>query len=228
MGRRRKKPLKCIRPRLFDSMHRWPLLGIDEVGTGCIAGPIAAAGVVLPQDEGVLDALEAAGLKDSKQMTPIRREQARDIIVRHAAFCTVDFIHPRELEELGQGRALDKMFNNIMGAFRLHFGEDRGAIVLDGNYRKTLDYFHVAVHQGDQKSLSIAAASVVAKVARDAFMVEYASDFPGYGFEDHKGYLTRTHQEALEKLGVAEIHRRNVKPVKDLLARAEQSQEAAS
>lgn len=204
-------------------MHRWPLLGIDEVGTGCIAGPIAAAGIVLPKDEAVIDALETAGLKDSKQMTPLSRERTRNIIVEHAPFCVVDFVHPRELEQLGQGPALDKMFNNIMGAFRLHYGMTAGAIVLDGTFRKKLDYFHVAVHQGDQKSLTIAAASVVAKVARDKLMEEYAPDFPGYGFEKHKGYLTRDHREALEKLGVCEMHRRNTKPVKERLATAEPS-----
>jgi ribonuclease HII len=207
-------------------MHRWPLVGIDEVGTGCIAGPIAAAGVVLPKDDAVLDALEKAGLKDSKQMTPLSRERVRDLVVDLAPFHVVEFIHPRELEQLGQGPALDKMFNSIMQKFRVHFGEG-GSIVLDGNFRKKLDYFHVAVHQGDQKSMSIAAASVVAKVERDRLMEEYAPDFPGYGFEKHKGYLTRDHREALEKLGVAEIHRRNVKPIQKLLT-AEQSPEAAS
>jgi ribonuclease HII len=181
----------------------------------------------LPKDEAILDALEKAGLKDSKQMTPLSRERVRDLVVDLASFCVVEFIHPRELEELGQGPALDKMFNSIMQKFRARFGEG-GSIALDGNYRKGLDYFHVSIHQGDQKSFSIAAASVVAKVDRDRLMEEYAPDFPGYGFEKHKGYLTRDHREALEKLGVAEIHRRNVKPIQVLLARDEPSPEEAS
>tara|TARA_R110002126_G_scaffold52672_16_gene143003 strand:+ start:979 stop:1644 length:666 start_codon:yes stop_codon:yes gene_type:complete len=208
-------------------MHQWPLLGIDEVGTGCAAGPIAAGGVVLPKDAVVLDALQAAGLKDSKQMTPASRRRVSEVIVKHAEFCEIRYIHPRELEELGQGRALDKMFNSIMGEFRRRYKAE-GAIILDGNKRSDLDYFHIAVHQGDQRSLSIAAASVVAKVARDKFMEEYALDFPGYGFENHKGYLTAEHKDALVKLGVAEIHRRNVRPIQVLLKRAEQSLEAAS
>ena len=224
--KRRRKPLKHIRPRLFDSMHVWPLVGIDEVGTGCVAGPIAAAGVVLPKDEAVLDALELAGLKDSKQMTAMARERVSEIITEHATFCVVEYIHPRELEQLGQGPALDKMFNAIMAAFRLRFKRG-GSIVLDGNYRKNLDYFHVAVHQGDQKSLAIAAASVVAKVARDKFMEEY-EDASGYGFAKHKGYLTKDHQDALEKLGVSDMHRRNVRPIQVLLAKDEQSLGVAS
>ncbi len=211
--RRRRRRIPGIRPRTFDSMHKWPLLGIDEVGTGCIAGPIAAAGVVLPQDEAVLDALEKAGLKDSKEMTPGSRDRTYELIKDLATFAQVEFIHPRELERLGQGPALDKMFDRLMGSFRFCFGAE-GAIVLDGNFRPRLSFFHIAVHQGDQKSLSIAAASVVAKVERDRMMVELSQDFPGYGLAENKGYLTQRHREGLEKLGVAEIHRRNTKPVK--------------
>lgn len=199
------------RPRLFDSMHVWPLLGVDEVGTGCAAGPIAAAGVVLPRDEAVLDALSSARLNDSKQMTETGRARARDIILAHATFHAVEFIHPRELEELGQSRALDKMFNAIMGAFRTRFGVG-GSIVLDGE-RRPLEFKHIAVHQGDSKSFTVAAASVLAKVARDELMCELAKTYPGYDLASNKGYLTPKHFEGLEKLGASDIHRRNVKPV---------------
>lgn len=218
--------MRCIHPRLFDSMHKWPLLGIDEVGTGSVAGPIAAGGVVLPQDSGVLDALELAGLKDSKQMTPYTRERSYELLKLHAEFCVVEFIHPRELEVLGQGPALDKMFGRLMAKFRCKFGEG-GSIVIDGTKRSRLDYFHIAVHQGDQKSLSIAAASVVAKVERDRFMEELEDTFPGYGFGKHKGYMTRDHKEALEKLGVCESHRRNVKPIQALLTDEQSPLEAS-
>jgi ribonuclease HII len=216
MPRRKRKQAHAIRPRVFDSMHTWPMLGMDEVGTGCAAGPIAAAGVVLPKDQAFLDVLEEQGLKDSKQMTPLARERVSELILQHASFSVVEFIHPRELEKLGQGRALDALFDRICAKFRNKYGSG-GSIVLDGNKRTRLDYFHVAVPQGDQRSLTIAAASVIAKVGRDAFMVEYAEYFPGYGFEAHKGYLTRDHKDALEKLGVCEMHRCNVKPVKERL-----------
>ena len=215
--RKRRRRIPGIRPRVFDSMHTWPLLGLDEVGTGGVAGPIAASGVVLPQDEGVLDALSSLGLKDSKEMTSVMRSRAYEVIRKHAVFCHTEFIHPRELEAFGQGPSLDKMFDCIMGKFRLQMGTG-GSIVLDGNFRKNLSFFHVAVHQGDQKSFSIAAASVVAKVERDAVMVDLAQDFPGYGLEKNKGYLTRDHKEGLEKLGVAEVHRRNTKPIKAFIA----------
>ena len=214
--RRKQRVIKCINPRLFDSMHKWPLLGIDEVGTGAIAGPVAAGAVVLPQDNAVLDLLESAGLKDSKQMTPGARDRVHDIIIKHSVFHAVEFIHPRELEQIGQGPALDKMFNALMAQFRLEWTEG-GSIVLDGNKRKNIKFFHIAVHQGDQKSMSVAAASVIAKVTRDRMMEEYEDDFPGYGLATHHGYLTRTHKEALEKLGVAEIHRRNTKPIRKLM-----------
>ena len=214
--KKRRKRVPGIRPRTFDAMHKWPLLGLDEVGTGCIAGPIAAAGVVLPQDEGVLEALEFAGLKDSKEMTPLSRERAYDLIKKHAVFEKVEFLHPRDLEQMGLGPSLDYLFNKIMASFRHTFGAN-GSIVLDGNFRKNLSFFHIAVHQGDQKSFSIAAASVIAKVERDNMMVALAEDFPGYALDDNKGYLTRSHREGLEKLGVSEIHRRNTKPVKALI-----------
>ena len=221
--RRRRKIIHGCRPRVFDSMHAWPLLGLDEVGTGSIAGPIAVAGIVMPAPpSGLPELLAELGLKDSKMMSAASRERVFDLIEDQTAFRSVKFSHPREIEEIGQGRALDRLFNEVISEFRYVLGhretEGRsGSILIDGSFRKRLDYFHVGVPQGDQKSLTIAAASVYAKVLRDRMMCELAKDFPGYGLENNMGYLTKRHRSGLEKLGVAEIHRKNTKPVQALI-----------
>jgi len=214
-ARRKKRNAKDVRPREFDLMHSFPMLGMDEVGTGSAAGPIAAGGVVLSKSSEVLDLLESLSLRDSKKMSTHGREEASRIIRETSPFCEVIYVEPRMLERLGQGPALNWMFNRLIERFRRMYGST-GSVVLDGD-RRALDYFHVAVRQGDQKSFTISAASVVAKVARDNLMIEYARDFPGYALEDNKGYLTAAHRKGLSRHGVAEIHRRNVRPIQKAL-----------
>jgi ribonuclease HII len=203
-------------PRVFDSCHPRPVLGIDEVGTGCIAGPVYAAGVVLPNTKEVLEALIDSGLRDSKLMTPAVRDRVNDILMDHMVFAHIAFREAQDIETHGLSVCLDSMYHEIISTYRNQNGPP-GCVLLDGNHRSSLSYTHDGIIHGDQKSLTISAASVIAKVSRDRFMVELSRTVPGYGFEDHKGYQTATHLAALKELGVSEVHRKSTKTIRRLL-----------
>jgi ribonuclease HII len=215
-----------IDPRTFDSFYPWPRLGMDEVGTGCVAGPVCTAGVVLRKDPAVPLVLQEAGLRDSKEMTPYTRNRVFELMNTEdlCDFAVVHFVYPPNVQPM-KG-ALDVMFNRIAASFRRQYGM-RGTMMLDGDPRKGLDYKVTTIQKGDTKSLSIAAASVAAKVSRDRYMTKIAEEYPEYGFDNHKGYLTRTHRDALEAHGPCDIHRLWVKPIR-ALSRARQLREEAS
>jgi ribonuclease HII len=209
------KTLGCD-PRTFDTFYRSPLLGIDEVGTGALAGPICVGGVVLPQEPDLLDALVRMGLRDSKLMTSATRKNVSDFIKEQKIWYVVAFAGPRTIEDLGHTQTLDHLFNEVMWAFRDEFGV-KGSILLDGYGRKELRFTHTGVVKGDKKSLSIQAGASMAKVARDERMVELSEMFPGYGIHDNVGYGTRTHLDGLAKYGACSLHRKNVKRIRDLV-----------
>jgi ribonuclease HII len=213
MGRRR---IRGIDPRSFDRFHVAPLLGIDEVGLGAIAGPICVAGAILPRDRQVTDLLHEAGLRDSKEMTGLSREKVYELLMEHAVWHTHAFAWCWELEEDGYSATLDRLYGKVIAEAYNRDVEGRAVaqVVLDGNARPNLPYQHEAVQKGDQKSQTIAAASVIAKVTRDRLMVEMSADYPGYDFHNNVGYGTRTHLRGLKELGPCEIHRQNTKPVK--------------
>ena len=188
---------------------------MDEVGTGCIAGPICAAAVVLPGSPEILEILVDMGLRDSKDMTPLTRDRCFDFLQKHAEYTRNVYVFPRDIEKHGLGPSLDKMYSNLISTYRK--AATPGSVLIDGNDRKGVEFSHQGIPQGDQKSLTISAASVWAKVSRDRLMEHLAGSYPGYGFENHKGYDTRGHREALEKLGICDIHRKNTKTIKRLL-----------
>jgi ribonuclease HII len=188
--------------------------GIDEVGAGPLAGPVVAACVVL--DPARTDAL--VGVDDSKKLSAVAR-QALDHIIRESALayalaeCSVeeiDRINIREASMLAMQRALD--------AVEAQLGPV-GHVLIDA-HTLSVSRPQTPLIKGDATSLSIAAASIIAKVARDATMDTYATTFPGYGFDRHKGYGTAEHMEALSRLGATAIHRRSFAPVRAALASA--------
>ena len=214
MGRRRHPG---IDPRSFDRFHVEPLLGIDEVGLGAIAGPICVAGAILPRDRKVTDLLHEAGLRDSKEMTGLSRERVYDLIVKHALWYEHVFAWCWEIEEDGYSATLDRLYSTIIAKAytrEVESGRAVAQVLLDGDARANLKYEHTAVQKGDQKSQTIAAASVIAKVTRDRLMVRKGTEYPGYDFHNNVGYGTRAHLQGLKKLGPCEIHRQNTKPVK--------------
>jgi ribonuclease HII len=182
--------------------------GVDEAGRGAWAGPVCAAAVVLPLDRSDLADL-LNGVRDSKQLSPTKRESLLPVIQEVAEAASVGWASPAEVDEMG-----------IVAATRQAMA--RAVADLDGKVSALLiDYVRLpeialpqrAFPKADVHCLSVAAASIVAKVTRDRLMVTLDEDFPGYGFASHKGYGTSQHREALAQLGPLPIHRMSWRPM---------------
>jgi ribonuclease HII len=182
--------------------------GVDEAGRGPLAGPVVAAAVVLPPD---LDGSEEwlGLLDDSKKLTRRQREAAADAVKQHAVAWAVGQVDPRGIERLGIGRAAFRAM--LMAVDGLN--QEPAYLLLDFIHVRECPFDYEAIIKGDSVSYSIAAASNVAKVTRDALMVDYAAEYPGYGFDQHKGYPTPRHLERLRELGPCVIHRLSFGPV---------------
>ena len=188
--------------------------GVDEVGRGPLAGPVVAAAVVLPRrPSGEVSRASWIGrLRDSKQLSPARREELAAII--------------REQSDYGIGMVSAQVIDqiNILRATRLAMwravvalGEPPDALIVDGREVVAGSIVQRAEVKADERCFSVAAASIVAKVARDQLMCELDERFPGYGLAIHKGYGTAVHLEALERLGSSTIHRLSFAPVRAAL-----------
>lgn len=181
--------------------------GIDEAGMSPLAGPVVAAAVVLPQD------FRLAGVDDSKKLTAARRETLAADIKRLAVSWAVGMTSPAEIDEINIYHAgLLAMRRAVEG-----LATPPGHLLIDARKLPQLRIPQQAIIKGDQKSLSIAAASIIAKTTRDALMTELDARYPGYGFARHKGYPVAAHVAAIEKLGVLDIHRRSFTPVRKAL-----------
>lgn len=173
--------------------------GCDEAGRGCLAGPVTAAAVILP--EGFSNPL----LNDSKQLTEHQRDVLRPIIEREALAWAVAMVSPEEIDEI-----------NILKAsfLAMHRAIDQlvvrpEALLIDGNrFTKYGDIPHTCIVKGDGKMMSIAAASVLAKTHRDEYMCRIAEEYPQYGWSKNKGYPTRDHRAAIEQYGSTPYHRK--------------------
>ena len=181
--------------------------GIDEAGRGAWAGPVVAAAVVLPAGANWGQVLN--GVRDSKQMTPLQREKWVVEIKNVALAWGIGFASHAEIDTNGilpaTRLAMERALENL-SCTPTH-------LLIDAVRLAKIPLPQTALIKGDQRSLSIAAASVLAKTARDAWMVEMDTCFPKYGFVAHKGYGTRRHQAALALHGACEIHRRTYKPI---------------
>jgi len=177
------------------------LAGIDEAGRGAWAGPVAAGAVVLPPDPSLLETL--SGVRDSKLMTPLARQSWAPRIREAALGWGVGFASAEEIDALGIVPATK------LAALRALAGLRPDYLLTDFLVFRDLDLPQTALVKGDRRSLSVAAASVLAKTARDALMVELDGTYPGYGFARHKGYGTSIHQEAIRCRGMCDIHRRS-------------------
>lgn len=182
--------------------HQW-ICGCDEAGAGPLAGPVYAAAVVLPRDT------LFPGLDDSKKLTAKRREALYDEIIAKALAWAVAAVGPEEIDEID-------ILNARMLAMERAIGQlDPAAdyALIDGNRdhgsRVAITIPHETVVKGDSRSLSVAAASVLAKVSRDRYMEEMAVQYPQYRFEKHKGYGTKLHYQMLDTYGPSPIHRRS-------------------
>ncbi|WP_263078882.1 ribonuclease HII [Endozoicomonas sp. Mp262] len=184
--------------------------GVDEVGRGPLCGPVVAAAVILDASKPI------EGLNDSKKLSEKKREQLFDEICQKSlAWC----ISRAEVEEIDQ---LNILHASMLAMQRAVLGlkVKPGLALIDGNRCPSLPCQAEAIVKGDSKVPEIAAASILAKVARDREMVEMDLQYPGYGIAGHKGYPTKAHLEALRKLGPTPIYRRSFKPVAVLLGMA--------
>jgi ribonuclease HII len=177
---------------------------LDEAGRGCWAGPVCAAAVILPPENKILKKLY--GVRDSKQMTALQRTHWSDVIKSCALSFGVGFSTNSEIDRIG-----------IIAATRLAMQRALEYLTIQPQFL-LLDYMlpQAGLVKGDAQSLSIAAASVLAKTERDRLMVEMDGKYPGYGFAQHKGYGTPQHQQNLKRIGASPIHRFSFAPVRDL------------
>jgi ribonuclease HII len=184
-----------------------PVCGVDEAGRGPWAGPVTAAAVILSTDR------LPEGIDDSKALTAKRREALEGEIKASAVAWGVGFASVEEIAELNILHATGLAMCRAIEAMAVQ----PVAALVDGNYRFKLPCDVETVVGGDGLSLSIAAASILAKTARDRLMIEMDAVYPGYGFAGHKGYNAPVHQEALRTLGPCPIHRRGWAPIRALL-----------
>lgn len=184
-----------------------PVCGVDEAGRGPWAGPVSAGAVILNPDD------LPAGIDDSKALTHARREALEIEIKARAVAWGVGFASVEEIAELNILHATGLAMCRAIEALQVK----PVAALVDGNYRFKLPCDVQTVVGGDGLSLSIAAASILAKTARDRLMVELDAEYPGYGFAGHKGYNAPVHQEALKTLGPCPAHRRGWAPIRALL-----------
>jgi ribonuclease HII len=177
--------------------------GIDEAGRGAWAGPVAAAVVVLPADAGIRRPL--AGVRDSKRMTLLQRERAAPVIKVETLAWAVGFSSAEEIDSMG---ILPATRQAVMRALEL-LQLTPEYLLLDYIHWPGLAKPHLALPKGESQSLSIAAASVLAKTARDSLMRDLDNQYPGYGFARHKGYGTKQHRASIVRLGLCHVHRKS-------------------
>ena len=174
-----------------------PLCGVDEAGRGPLAGPVCAAAVILPRG------IVIEGLNDSKKLSEKRREALYDEIVSRALACGIAFASVEEIEEKNILEATFLAMNRAIGQLSVK----PSLALIDGNRNKGIAVPSRCVIGGDGKCADIAAASILAKVTRDRYMLQMAEDYPQYGFERHKGYGTAAHYAAIREYGPSPIHR---------------------
>lgn len=203
-------PTLEVEQGLWQEGYRF-VAGLDEAGRGAWAGPVVAAAVILPPgDAGLAEHL--AGVRDSKLLSALQREGLLQSVLRHAVAWGVGMIPPAEIDEVGIVAATQRA---MAGALRALFPKPE-YLLIDYLPLPEVRLPQTSLPHGDGRILSIAAASILAKVSRDRIMIDLEARCPGYGFARHKGYGTQQHREALFRLGPSVSHRLSFQPVCDL------------
>ncbi|MDD6021653.1 MAG: ribonuclease HII [Oscillospiraceae bacterium] len=171
--------------------------GVDEAGRGPLAGPVCAAAVILPLD------CDIEGLNDSKKLTEKKREALFDVIREKAVAYSIAMVDEKTIDEINILQATFQAMRQAIGSLSVR----PDAALIDGNGKPGSGVEEITIVKGDGQSMSIAAASVLAKVTRDRYMLELDKKYPEYQFKKHKGYGTRLHYECLEKYGISPVHR---------------------
>ena len=175
------------------------ICGIDEVGRGPLAGPVVAGAVILPRDCRILY------LNDSKQLSEKKREELYEVIMENAVSTGLGFVSPERIDEINVWQATYEAMRQAIGKLE----KEPDLLLNDAVTIPGVEIRQVPIIKGDAKSVSIAAASIIAKVTRDRLMVQYDEIYPEYGFASNKGYGAAAHLEALKKYGPTPIHRRS-------------------
>ena len=182
------------------------IVGIDEVGRGCWAGPLVAGAVVLGEP--------ISGLKDSKQLSRIRRERLARAVKVEALAIGLGWVDAATIDEVGLTAAVALAMRRALEAITVSYDQ----VIIDGDHNFLPDNPRVTtLIKADTTVPAVSAASIVAKVARDAYMADAAAEFPQYGFEKHVGYGTALHLAQLQANGLCSLHRRSFKPVKQFI-----------
>ena len=187
--------------KVYEKQYRdcGVICGIDEVGRGPLAGPVVACAVILPEDEEILY------LNDSKQLSAKKRDELYDVICKKAVSIGIGIVGPERIDEINILQATYEAMRQAVSKLT----PQPDVLLNDAVTIPGLSMKQVPIIKGDAKSVSIAAASIVAKVTRDRMMVEYDSVYPGYDFASNKGYGSAAHIAALKEKGPTEIHRRS-------------------
>lgn len=190
----------------FDKNYIAPIIGVDEVGRGPLAGPVVSAAIILNEEK------IPNGINDSKKLTKKKRELLNKDLIDNNHYA----IGIASVEEIDKLNILQASLLSMKRAI-LALDSKPGSILIDGNKLPDLSYNMFPIIKGDSKSLSIAAASIVAKVFRDSLMEDLAIKYPGYHWENNSGYGTKQHLLALHNLGVTPIHRKTFAPIYKML-----------
>ncbi len=196
--------------RSVASNNKIIIAGLDEVGRGPWAGPLVACAFI--------ETNEISGIKiaDSKQMNQAEREKAYDLLIKKGIY-GVGIVEPQEVDKLGLSKANQLAFKRALSDLDIR----PDLVFIDGKdkieKKNTLNIPFRTLIKGDSLIPEISCASIIAKVIRDRIMDDYAEDYPQYSFDEHKGYGTTKHHQAIKKFGVTKIHRLSYKPVKDTL-----------
>jgi len=204
--------MKILRPTFQEEERLWQtnyrvVVGIDEVGRGAFAGPVVVGAVVFSPNT----TSDLSLIHDSKLLKPHQRVTALSLIKKYASFYSTEQSSVSIINRIGVGKATEIAFRKVIQKVQHIYMGVPLFVLIDGYSIKYIKGIGLgrqkAIIKGDQKSISIAAASIIAKVTRDAMMTQYHDMFPQYGFKKHKGYGTREHQEAIRKYNLCKLHR---------------------
>ena len=194
--------------RKYYDLNKKLIAGVDEVGRGPLAGPVVSAAVIMPKD------FYIEGVTDSKKLSEKKRNLLEKEILENAISVGISFIDEKIIDEVNIYEASKLAMLDAISKL-----DPKPDIILIDAMKLEHEIDTESIIKGDEKSFMIACASIVAKQARDRFMVELSKKYPEYHFEKHKGYPTKLHMEALEKHGVLYIHRKTYKPVQKVIQR---------
>ncbi len=198
-------PTKNLEKKLLKSGYD-RVIGVDEVGVGCLAGPVVACAVSFSAEFYNITSGKFQGLRESKLLSPQQREKFMTELLGQKY--KIGLCYPKKIDAINIFQATQTAMRSAIK--NVSSKNYRPIVLVDGNKKiKNLKFDQQTIVKGDQKIFAIACASIIAKVYRDKMMKRYAKRFPGYGFEQHKGYSTKSHQQNLKILGPSPIHRRS-------------------